>query len=263
MKIAFLAACCAGLASAIEPLIVGFGASFASGLGLDKPLGEVLRRRLDNSTRVKHRFLNLAEPGAKLFHVTKSQAPKVMGDKPALMYMIAGGPDVEYISCMNDPMLEYCYLPIHRDEFAYRYMGALDALVQVAQHDRTVPIYLITYPEAIGTDTDCKQMNHHCRFSKKQFKMVTSLYQTLLNYTLSAIDEWKAVGSNDQYRVKVVPMHLFSKDHHITAMYPWIQSPKYRNSRKGDGAMWHPTRACVASMADDICKDLSSGHFLP
>lgn len=259
MRAAVALSALVGFASAAAPSINGLGSSYASGPSLsdDQQIGAVLRDKLNSRPRsTQYTFNNLAISGTNLSSVHDQQAPELADKNPAIVYMVSGGNDLNYVKCLNDPDNDVCKHSISEDEFIKRYSATLDAIVSNTGYDTKLPIYAITYITAIGKDTICATGRDDCNLTSDQETEVKGIYTDVDDWTVGALKSWQATGNNKNYNVKMIPMRDNSVGHDVGSSAPWINGVTVPNG--AGGTAWHPNIAGAEAIANFIYNDLNN-----
>jgi hypothetical protein len=233
-------------------LIVGLGSSYAEGPGLAQPIGELLREKLSNHDGTEWSFTNHAVSGSILEDITGNQSPELEGSNPRIAYIVSGGNDLYYAMCLGDPSASVCQNSISEDEWKQRYKDVLDSVIQHTDGDRTV--FCVTYIRAIGADTVCP--SDDCPMEADEKEQNDNLYNRVVDYTVSAIDEWKATGDNGQYDVRMIPMRQYSEEHYVGTAEPWINGAQVPEG--AGGITWHPNDAGADAVAEILFQSFTS-----
>jgi hypothetical protein len=83
-----------------------------------------------------------------------------------------------------------------------------------------------------------------------------NLYNRVVDYTVRAIDEWKATGDNGQYDVRLIPMRQYSEEHYVGTAEPWINGAQVPEG--AGGITWHPNDAGADAVAEILFQSFTS-----
>ncbi|KAL2206352.1 SGNH hydrolase [Sarocladium strictum] len=232
-------------------LIVGLGSSYAEGPGLDQRIGDRLRQKLADNDGSDWTFTNVAVSGSTLGDIVDDQAPKLDGTNPRIAYIVSGGNDLSYATCLSNPSDDACQNSISEDEWKQRYRDVLDSVIQHTDGDRT--IFCVTYIRALGANTECP--SEVCPMSAEEKEQNDNLYNRVVDYTVNAIDEWKATGENGNYDVRMIPMRQYSEDHYVGTDEPWINGAQVPDG--AGGITWHPNNAGADAVAQFLFESFT------
>lgn len=262
MKTSILFSSIIGVAyAASPPTIVGVGSSYSSGVGLKSPIGQNITDRLNGrpGAQTKYQFVNAAKFGTTLAAVSATQALQLSGLNVSAVYLVSGGNDMNYYSCLVNPSQGFCqpgnFQP-STDEFVDRYKSALNAIRCYTGNNTNIPIYAVTYPRAIGDATVCP--SGYCSLSTAEEANALLLYNTLVNNTVQAIGEWE--NENPAYANTFVPIWMRgnSANHEVGSAAPWINGGNASLVAANDGQIWHPNQVGANATAGFIYNDLKS-----
>jgi hypothetical protein len=227
-------------------LIVGLGSSYAEGPGLAQPIGELLRQRLSAHNGQEWSFTNHAVSGSVLQDITGNQTPQLEGSDPRIAYIVSGGNDLSYATCLGNPSDSACQNSISEDEWKQRYRDVLDSVIQHTAGSPALTVFCVTYIRAIGANTVCP--SDDCPMESHEKEQNDNLYNRVVDYTVRAIEEWKATGDNGRYDVRMIPMRANSEEHYVGTAEPWINGAQVPEG--AGGITWHPNDAGANAVAE-------------
>lgn len=235
-------------------LIVGLGSSYAEGPGLAQPIGELLRQKLADHDEQEWSFTNHAVSGSQLEDITGNQSPELEGSNPRIAYIVSGGNDLSYATCLGNPQDSACQNSISEDEWKQRYRDVLDSVIQHTAGDSALTVFCVTYIRALGADTVCP--SDDCPMEPDEKEQNDDLYNRSVDYTVSAIDEWKAIEGNGQYDVRMIPMRQHSAEHYVGTAEPWINGAQVPQG--AGGTAWHPNDAGAEAVAEFLFQSFTN-----
>lgn len=235
-------------------LIVGLGSSYAEGPGLAQPIGELLSQKLSGNDGQQWSFTNHAVSGSVLEDITGNQSPELEGSNPRIVYVVSGGNDLSYATCLGNPSDSACQNSISEDEYKQRYGGVLDSVIQHTAGNADLTIFCVTYIRALGADTVCP--SDDCPMEVDEKEQNDDLYNRVVDYTVRAIDEWKASGDNGKYDVRMIPMRENSQEHYVGTAEPWINGDQVPEG--AGGITWHPNNAGANAVAEFIFQSFTN-----
>ncbi|CAG1967208.1 unnamed protein product [Fusarium graminearum] len=233
-------------------LIVGLGSSYAEGPGLDQRIGDLLRQKLADNDGGEWSFTNHAVSGSVLPDIVEKQAPELDGSNPRIAYIVSGGNDLSYATCLNDPSNSACQNSISEDEWKQRYKDVLDSVIEHTSVDLTV--FCVTYIRALGADTACP--SDDCPMQPDEKEANDNLYNRVVDYTVRAVDEWKAAADNEQHDVRLIPMRQHSEEHYVGTGEPWINGAQVPDG--AGGITWHPNNAGANAVAEFLFQSFTN-----
>lgn len=172
------------------------------------------------------------------------------GLKYKAIMITSGGNDLNYVSCLLTPTLDYCGDTIDESTFITRYTAALDSIRDNTSQD--TPIYVITYIQAIGQQTACQCNVNPCDLCPNQASVSEATYTKTVNWTVDAYNTWKS--NNSGRSITLVPMRQYSSGspikHYVGQNSPWISGST--PPAPGNGAIWHPNKAGHTFIANAV-----------
>lgn len=259
MKVAFLALCLTSIASAqtLPTVIAGVGSSYAFGVGFSGDsyrIGGIIRDTLNarSGETTKYSFKNKAVPGSYVYNVTDNQAAELKTLDVAAVYMVSGGNDYSYYTCLRYPTSPVCKnapTDAFKKGYMANYTAALDKIkANVAINGKQPPIFPVTYLQALDDKTPTGTAL--CPLDNTQKGHAMAIYDALVNTTVDAIATWKNKAENKGYPLYPIWMHnITSTGHHIQGPEPYVNG---QTPATNDGQDWHPTKAGAKAMANAI-----------
>ncbi|QIX02005.1 hypothetical protein AMS68_007522 [Peltaster fructicola] len=255
MRSTLLLAALAGLTRAAEPTIVALGSSYAHGLGLSKAIGGYVQDSLSAHFDTQYNFTNLAQDGSMLNAIGDTQTPQIKSTQPALIYLSSGGNDLYYVACLyNSASLSTCSNPISYEDWKTRFEKALDAVVRSISNPADVPIYIVDYLPALGPATNCSSSNPACPLNASAVAEIEVIYNDVVTWTHSALDEWWQENAASNYNTILIPMREYGAGHEVGTSDPWV------NGANGGVGAWHPTAAGAQAVAGYIVGDYIANY---
>ena len=233
-------------------LVAVFGSSYSAGPGLISNAGAILADMLAEDAGLSQPFNNYANCSMSGTNVTDvpNHAKLLGGLKYKAIMITSGGNDLNYVSCLFTPTLDYCGDTIDESTFITRYTSALDSIRDNTSQD--TPIYVITYIQAIGQQTVCQCNVNPCDLCTNQATVSEATYTKTVNWTVDAYNRWKS--NNSGRSITLVPMRQYSSGspvkHYVGQNSPWISGSI--PPAPGNGQIWHPNKAGHTFIANAV-----------